>query len=158
MLSRNGLAYELTEEGRIERIAPTILREVLKEAVFHSGDALLDELLETARRKFLSPVRAVRRESLDQLWDAWERLKTLEPGTSKKLQIEALFKKAAPDDAFYEALNREGSELTDIGNRFQIRHAETTQIPLSSDDQVDYLFHRCFSMIRFLLKHTGRGG
>ena len=47
ILARNGLAYELTEEGSIVRLAPVELRETLGQATFHTGDSLLDEMLET---------------------------------------------------------------------------------------------------------------
>jgi len=38
----------------------------------------------------------VRRESLEKLWDAWERLKTVEPGGDKKAQAKALLDKSIP--------------------------------------------------------------
>ena len=47
--------------------------------------------------------------------------------------------------------------LTEIGNTFRIRHAETTQEMLTDPAQIDYLFHRMFSFVRFVLKGTGRG-
>ena len=47
--------------------------------------------------------------------------------------------------------------LTDIGNTLLIRHAETDRIPVADSSQVDYLFHRLFSMIRLLLRASGRG-
>jgi hypothetical protein len=56
------------------------LGETLTEFTFASGDQKLDELFETARAKFLDPNPEIRRESVEKLWDAFERLKTLEPG------------------------------------------------------------------------------
>jgi hypothetical protein len=49
-------------------------------------------------------------------------------------------------------------ELTGIGNSFRIRHSEVTQEPLTSADQVDYLFTRMFAFVRMALRGTGRGG
>jgi len=46
--------------------------------------------------------------------------------------------------------------LTDIGNEFMIRHTETSTVPISQSHHVDYLFHRMFSMIRLLLRASGR--
>ena len=80
----NGLAYELTERGHIERLAPPVLREKLASDQFYTGDGELDGMLKTARRKFLNPDEAIRREALDSLWDAWERLKTLGDGSDKE--------------------------------------------------------------------------
>lgn len=50
----------------------------------------------------------------------------------------------------------EASALTKIGNTFHIHHSETSQEPLSSSREVDYLFHRLFAFIALLLRATGR--
>jgi hypothetical protein len=39
-----------------------------------------------------------------------------------------------------------------------IRHTETDKVRVVDSAQVDYLFHRMFSIIRFLLKQSGYGG
>lgn len=157
---RNGLAYELTGAGQVHRLASPILYETLAQAIFSTGDSDLNAMLETARRKFLSPDDAIRREALEKLWDAWERVKTIEPGTDKTARINALLNRAAGGGGsnFRTMLETEAKELTKIGNVFQIRHSETTQEPLSSAEQVDYLFHRLFALIRFVLRATDRGG
>jgi len=157
---RNGLAYELTDAGEVHRLAPPALREALAKATFSTGDSDLDAMLEIARRKFLDPDEAVRREALEKLWDAWERVKTVEPGADKRAQVTALLNRAASSDGsgFRQRLEAEANEITRIGNSFQIRHTETTQEPLTSADHVDYLFHRLFALIRLVLRATGRGG
>src|SRR5207245_8156932 len=96
-VSRVHLAYELDENGRMIRLAAPVLRETLTGFAFASGDQKLDELLESARAKFLDPNPAVRRESLEKLWDAFERLKTLEPGQDKKASANALIEKSASE-------------------------------------------------------------
>lgn len=60
MFERNGIAFELRDTGLLERIAPEGLREVLSQAVFQTGYHVLDELLERARARFLSPNPAIR--------------------------------------------------------------------------------------------------
>src|SRR6185437_14187192 len=80
---RNGLAFEL-KDGEVVRMAPTGLQEAFAAAIFATGDRTLDKLLETARTKFFSRSLDVRKEGLEKLWDAWERLKTIEPGKDKK--------------------------------------------------------------------------
>ena len=157
---RNGLAFELTGAGEIQRLAPLVLREALIQTVFATGNSDLDTMLESARQKFLDPDEAVRREALEKLWDAWERVKTVEPGQDKRARVKALMDRAAGSDGskFRETLETEARELTTIGNSFQIRHSETTQEPLNSSDHVDYLFHRMFALIRLVLRTTGRGG
>jgi hypothetical protein len=150
VFARNGMAYELQDNGQIIRLAPEVLREALQMAVFRTGDNELDSLLESARIKFLSPDAKVRREGLEKLWDAWERIKTVESGADKKASVKALLDKVGREPHFRELLEREAKELTSIGNEFQIRHTETTQTPLQKDEHVDYLFHRLFGLIRMV--------
>ncbi len=52
----------------------------------------------------------------------------------------------------------EFSELTKIGNAFQIRHFEHEQSPLPTPTEtvVDYLFTRLAALIAYLLRQTGR--
>ncbi len=156
IFSRNGIAYELRSDGNIIRLAPEGLRETLVSAGFRTGDDELNSLLNTARAKYLDPNPTVRQESLEKLWDAWERLKTIEPGADKPAKVRALLNRASPEATFREALNKEAIELTRIGNNFRIRHSETTQVPLELNEHVDYLFHRLFALIMLFLKTTSR--
>ncbi len=157
IFERNGMAFEL-KHGEVVRMAPTGLQEALAQTVFRTGDNALDEMLEAARQKFLNRSLDVRRESLEKLWDAWERLKTIEPGRDKKAQATALLTKASAEPNFLARLEKEALELTEIGNRFMIRHTETDKIPIRESVHVDYLFQRMFALIRMLLKASGRGG
>ncbi len=158
ILRRNGLAYELTEQGSIERLAAPVLREELAAIQFDTGEAELDRLLETARRKFLNPNEVVRREALEVLWDAWERLKTLGSGSDKKAKITSLLDDTAGSSSpqFRAALEREATELTWIGNHLQIRHSEMSQERLAEGKHIDYLFHRLLSLIQAILRMNGR--
>ncbi|MGB6484868.1 MAG: hypothetical protein WBE86_15385 [Candidatus Acidiferrales bacterium] len=158
IFERNGIAYELMDTGQVQRIAPEVLREALAQAVFHSGDHILDELLERSQRRFLDRNPLTRRESLETLWDAWERLKSLEGGKDKRESTEKILKKASDEPEFRRLLEAEARELTNIGNSFMIRHAEMDKIPITDDEHVDFLFHRMFASIRLLLKKSGRCG
>jgi hypothetical protein len=99
----------------------------------------------------------VRKESLEKLWDAWERLKTVEPGKDKRASAGALINKASSEPAFRDRLDREARELTEIGNAFMIRHTETDKVPIAESKHIDYLFHRLFALIRLLVRTSGRG-
>ena len=154
IFERNGIAYQL-KNGETIRFASAVLHESLATAAFRTGDAILDNLLETAREKFLNRSLETRRESLEKIWDAWERLKTLEPG-DKKTSVNALLNKAAVEPSFRARLETEARELTDIGNKFMIRHTETDKVPIEISGHVDYLFQRIFAFIRLLLHMTGR--
>ena len=157
---RNGLVYELMDAGTVQRRAPIVLHEPLVRSAFNTGDSDLDGMLEAARTKFLDPDEPVRREALEKLWDAWERVKTVEPGTDKKQQATALLDRVAGSHSstFRQKLEEEATALTSIGNSLQIRHSETSQEPLQTSEHVDYLFHRLFSLIRLVLRATARGG
>lgn len=147
IFARNGIAFELRPSGIIERLAPPVLHETLRSVVFRTGDTTLDELLERARSKFLSHDPATRRESLEKLWDAWERLKTRDVPANKKHSVAKLLDDLASEPRLREELENEARALTAIGNDFQIRHTEVGKIAIQDDSHVDYLFHRLFSLI-----------
>jgi len=156
IFERNGMAFKL-EHGEIIRIAPAILHESLAQTVFKTGDDQLDKLLEVSREKFLNRSLDVRRESLEKLWDAWERLKTIESAKDKKASMKMLLDKAASEPTLRQRLEDEALALTEIGNTFMIRHTETNKIPMTHSEHVDYLFHRMFALVRLLLRTSGRG-
>jgi hypothetical protein len=83
IFERNGIAFEL-KDGEVIRVVPAAIEAPLAAAIFNTGDPALDQMLEDARHKFLNKDLKVRQESLEELWDAWERLKTLEPGGIKR--------------------------------------------------------------------------
>lgn len=157
IFERNGMAFEL-RDGEVVRMVPAVLLETLAATLFRTRDAHLDEMLEAARTKFMHRDLAIRRESLEKLWDAWERLKTIEAGKDKRATVKALLDKGAREPAFRQAIENEANALTAIGNEFMIRHTETTKTPIVESTHVDYLFHRMFSLIRMLLKASNRGG
>ncbi|QBQ96912.1 AbiJ-NTD4 domain-containing protein [Paraburkholderia pallida] len=157
IFERNGMGFELLD-GEVSRLAPAVINQSLIETLFQTGDAALNTLLETARQKFLNRDIDVRREALEKLWDAWERLKTLEPGKDKKGSTKALLDRVSSEPVFRDRLEQEAIQLTEIGNNFMIRHTETDKVPIVESSQIDYLFHRMFALIRLLLKATGRGG
>jgi hypothetical protein len=156
LFQRNGLALEL-KDGEVKRIAPAVLHEALEQAAFNTGDNELDRILETAREKFLHRSLDVRKEGLEKLWDAWESLKTVEPGANKPAQVKAILDKGAAEPVLRERLETEAKELNFIGNNLMIRHTEVGKPPITESAQVDYLFHRMFAMIQLLLKSSGRG-
>ena len=144
---RNGLAFEL-KHGEVTQLAPTGLQEALASQTFNTGDTELNRHLEAAREKFLNRSLEVRKEGLEKLWDAWERLKTIEPGADKKAQVKIILDKAAAEPVLRERIETEARELNLIGNNLMIRHTEVGKPPVAGSAQVDYLFHRMFAMIR----------
>ncbi len=157
ILARNRVACELKPDGRVERTLSPALGKLLTTPTFNTGDDELDSMLEDARSKFVSPDPKVHKESLEDLWDAWERLKTLEiPVRNKKKQsLKALLDRSGVGK-FRELIEEESKELTCIGNTFGIRHSETYQNSLDRSYQADYLFYRMFALINMLLIATQR--
>ena len=151
VFSRNALAYEMKYHGHIEHLDPPVLRESLGKAEFQTGDDELDRLLNTAREKFLKPDFETRRESLEKLWDAFERIKTLEEPGNKKASAELLLDKAASDPNIRTVLGAEMTAIWKIGNDF-VRHSEMNKPVIGDDAHVDYLFHRLFALVWLLLR------
>ena len=155
IFQRNKLAFKLTAEGRIERRPQPEISEIVH-ARYRTNDAELNDILESACRKFVSPDERERREALESLWDAWERIKTLD-GKDKKSGISDLLDEVAGpiSPQFREILESEATELTRIGNKSQIRHSETNQERLNSCEHVDYLGYRMFAIIHLLVRQIG---
>ena len=152
IFSRNGISYELEENGNIKHLASPIIGERFETFRFETGDVTLDQILEDARSKYLSTNKKAHKEAVERLWDAWERLKTLENPDNKKDSITKLLDMAASESEFRKMLEEEAVELTNIGNKFHIRHTEIGQIEIERTEQFDYLFHRLISLILLLIE------
>lgn len=136
------LPYEVGADGSIHRTTNAIAEATVAKAEFSMGDTVLDQLLATAQRKYLSSNPVSRRESLEALWDAWERLKTLEKEDDKKASTKLLLDKIATEPRFRLVVETDARELTDIGNDFRIRHSERGKFPVADEAEIDYLFSR----------------
>ena len=55
-------------------------------------------------------------------------------------------------DIYEEYLGKEATTLTEIGNKFQIRHFEADKQPITDLAHVDYLFFRMFALIDLFVK------
>jgi hypothetical protein len=145
ILARNGVALELARSGEVVRIGPPSAEAALQQTIPATGDGTLDRLLETAIRKYRSPDPSTRREALEPLWDALERIKTI-LDHDKKRGVALLIERTTSDGPAQSVLNDEFEQLTRIGNDFQIRHHETTKIPVAPE-MVDYLFVRAYTLL-----------
>ncbi len=157
LFSRNGLAYKLTDNGLIERLLPMPMNELLKSTGFSTGDRDLDQLLDTAIGRFRSPRPEGRQDALEKLWDAFERLKTIEH-PSKKCGATILIDRTAHSDTpvFRSAVTEEFRAMTKVGNDLRIRHSEVGRESVGDDGEKDYLFMRLFSLIWLVLRKTDR--
>lgn len=152
IFSRNGVAFEMLSTGRIIRVLPLVLGDALRRTAFNTGDRTLDNMLDECRAKFSDRSPLVRREALERLWDAWERLKSLADPGDKKRSIMIILDATATEPLLRARLEAEAIELNSIGNSHLIRHSEVSQVPVIDADHIDYLFHRLFAMIELMLK------
>lgn len=152
IFSRNGVAFEMLSTGRIVRVLPLVLGDKLRRTAFNIGGRTLNNMLDECRAKFSDHNPHVRREALERLWDAWERLKSLADPGNKKRSITINLDATATEPLLRARLEAEAQELNSIGNSHLIRHSEVSQVPVIDVDHINYLFHRLFAMIQLMLK------
>lgn len=136
------------------RVMPPVLAQEIGRLP-PTGDTTFDGLVREAIRQYQDPNPAARQRAAEKLWDAWERLKTLDDA-DKKLGSTAMLDRAAQEPAFRVHLETEANTLTKLGNEFQIRHFETSKTAIAHPAQLDYLFHRLFAMIQLVLVTRAR--
>lgn len=88
--------------------------------------------------------------ALDKLWDAFERLKTIE-NSNKKVSTDMIISKVSNTEEIYDLINSEFEELTTIGNSYLIRHSEIKQNMLPDYHIIEYLYFRMLSLISLVL-------
>lgn len=156
ILHRGGTMYELNSEGQIVRIGTAEVQQVIGQMTPASGDVELDGLLSLAKERYLSRKADDRTLALEKLWDAFERLKTVDILGNKRQSANALLDHITSGE-FRAFTETEMRSLTDLGNKFMIRHHETDKHPVPEDAQ-DYLFARMGALIVFLLRVSNRLG
>lgn len=142
------------DSGKIIKMGNEIFEKVIDPNIFNTEDAQTNVLLKKSISFFKEVDRTNRSMALEKLWDAWERIKTLED-VDKKTGVEKLLSKGIANEELRKQIDNEAKILTSIGNQFQIRHFEKDKIPLNEED-VDYLYYRLFNLILRLLIGTDR--
>lgn len=160
LFARNGIAFTIGDGMCVQRLAPMEARPLVHEFAPRTGDTVLDEKLVDAVTRFRSRNVRERVDGLEKLWDAFERMKTLEleDRKQKSASIQQLIERATASSALREHLNEECRALTKIGNNFAIRHHEhgAEQLPTPIGTSIDYLFIRLLGLISYLLRQTDR--
>ena len=151
LFERNGIAYLLDDSGKIVRVIPQEFQQIINRSVA-TQDPTLNGLIDEAKHFILLPNPADRSRALEKVWDAFERVKTYY-GHNKRLSAEQLLSTVASGNVlFQEYLGKEATTLTEIGNKFQIRHFEADRQPITDLAHVDYLFFRMFALIDLFVK------
>lgn len=151
LFERNGIAYQLNTEGKITRVIQEVVTQIINRK-FQTQDATLNQLLTEATQYIILPKITDRIRAIEKLWDAFERIKTFY-SYNKKVSAIQLINLVANGNALLETyLVNESNNLTDIGNKFQIRHFETDKQKITDVTHIDYLFFRMFSLIDLFIK------
>lgn len=154
ILHRGGTTYELDDSFRIMRMGSPAVQQTVRNPRPLSGDQKLDDDLRQAVSLYKSRKSSDRTIAIERLWDAFERLKTIDIPGNKHASATKLLE-TIKSEPFREVIKAEMKALTDVGNNFTIRHHETNRYPVPSDSQ-DYMFVRMSSLIGFLMQQSGR--
>lgn len=161
LLGRGRVIYEcvsVDDTLQIQRIGTPEVRRLMADLQPNSEDKELDNLITEARKRYLSHKEDERRIGLEKLWDAFERLKTIEPladgKSNKKASAEQLLSRIT-DEPLRKVVEDDMEALTAVGNQFLIRHHETDKhvVPVEG---YDYLFARMSNVIITLLRASNR--
>lgn len=155
ILAAGGTLFELTPAGRIERVGTPEVQAALVDLQPNTGEEALDSLIIEARELYRSPKAADRQTGLEKLWDAFERLKTIEAGKDKRVKVATLLQHIDSEPLRHK-VHDEMIALTSIGNQFRIRHHETDKHTVPEPEGRDYLFARLSTLMVYLLKVSGR--
>lgn len=155
IFTESGLLYELTDEKIIERIVENSPLTPEIESHFSAVREIgTRDLLKDAIDLYKTPNPAARQDSVEKIWDAFERLKTYYTSLDKKASSEKIVNDMARgNNDFVSLFNDEFKKLTDIGNQFRIRHHETNKIDITDVRYYDYFFHRCLSLIALAIEY-----
>ena len=153
--TKSNLPFQLNAYGLIEHTAKT---EVLSPEIIGLLPKIqepgLCELLETAITRHQQPDFQSHRDAVEKIWDVLERLKTYYTDLDKKASVNKIINDMAGGQSEYQDLfEEEFRVLTNIGNRFCIRHHETNKINITDIRHCDYFFNRCLSLIALALQY-----
>ena len=154
LLTRGGSVFEMGADMHIRRSGAPETMRALVILTPDTGDSTLDGLIETGRTLFSSRDPKQRQTAIEKLWDAFERLKSIEVPADKPQSIDALLRHL-PDPEFRQVVSDEMRALTSLGNKFQIRHHEVGKPAVPVDSQ-DYVAGRMANLLVLLLRSSGR--
>lgn len=111
----------------------------------------LRKLLDEAEEYYRAGNKGI---AVEKIWDAFERMKTYYADLKKSASAERIISDMSGGNlGFKELYDTEFRALTNIGNRFCIRHYETDKIDITDDRQYEYLYKRCVSLISVAIQY-----
>lgn len=114
-------------------------------------DVTINELIEESKLYIRKSSIEEKQIGLEKIWDAFERFKTYFGEDKKKSVIQVLKKVSNGNQTIFEELEKECKILTDIGNKFQIRHFEINKPPIDSVELKEYLYFRMLSFLSYCI-------
>lgn len=155
IFSESGLLYKLTDEKIIERkVENSPLTAEIENSFTSVHEQGTRYLLKDAVALYKTPNPAARQDAVEKIWDALERLKTYYITLDKKHSSKKIVTDMANgNDDFADLFNNEFKVLTDIGNKYRIRHHETDRIDITDVRYYDYFFNRCLSIIALAIQY-----
>jgi len=125
-----------------------ISNEILFNEEIKTSDTTLNELINESKELF---IRNNKQLALEKIWDAFERIKTIYIDLDKKSSVKKVCNTCSTS-LNYDSINSEFTELTNIGNDYQIRHFETNKKTINDINTKTYLYFRMLSLINFVTK------
>jgi hypothetical protein len=153
MLARFHHPYEL-RKGRAVRKGSDVLDAMVGAVEFRTEDHHLLKLLDSARTSFHDRSGKRKLEGLRSIVDAFERVKTLHGG-DKKTSVKAVVGQLSPVEEVQACFDEHLRKLTDLANRYTIRHHERGKTELDDEALIEYLFYSYYNLVRFILEKHG---
>lgn len=155
IFNKTGLLYVLSDFGMVERVNENgVLSKEIENAVTHVSEKGLKELLQEAILLYKTPGPQARKDSVEKIWDALERLKTYYTTMDKKASASKMVNDMAGGQSDFNSLfTDEFLALTKIGNNYRIRHHETDKIDITDVRHYDYFFNRCLALISLAIQY-----
>lgn len=152
---KNNVPFRLTDRGFIELLTD---HEVLSSEIISQVESITEpgikDLLNDAIEKHMQPNIKAHQYAVEKIWDALERLKTYYTDMDKKASVSKIVSDMANSRAeFIELFNAEFIALTNIGNKYRIRHHETDKFDITDNKHYDYFFNRCLSLIALAIQY-----
>ena len=153
--TKSNLPFQLNAYGLIEHtVEASVLSPEIIGLLPKIQEPGLRELIETAITRHQQPDFQSHRDAVEKIWDVLERLKTYYTDLDKKASANKIINDMPGGQSEYQDLfEEEFRVLTNIGNRFCIRHHETNKIDITDIRHCDYFFNRCLSLIALALQY-----
>lgn len=152
--SKTGLLYHLNANGEVVRVIPNdVATPDIVNTVLSIKEEDTRSLLQEALILHRSHAQNAARDSVEKLWDAFERMKTYYSANKKESANQIIADMAGDSEDYRKLFDEEFTKLTIIGNDYRIRHHETNKIDITDVRYYDYFFNRCLSLIALAVQY-----